>query len=137
MTLAFGAARLNIERGFVITGLETGQVPGHNWPSPVIVPPEVVQRYLIGLPSGETAFALSSTFGPPASVHAVTVVGLDDRLSVNARLAEVTMVCFLRECLLRKKHGGQGNWRHVTDNSGALISGHLHSLEISNGSYFH
>src|SRR5690349_9523006 len=63
-------------------------------PSPVIVPPVELQRYLIGCPPGETAFALSCTFGPPASVQALTAVGLDDSLSVSGGLTELTTVGF-------------------------------------------
>jgi hypothetical protein len=52
----------------------------------VIVPPVVVHLYLIGLPLGETAFAVNWTCGAPESLHALTTVGLDVKLSLSGAL---------------------------------------------------
>src|SRR5688572_26945096 len=53
----------------------------------MIVPPLVVHLYLIGLPLGETAFAVKRTCGAPESLHALTTVVFELKLSLSGALA--------------------------------------------------
>src|SRR5262249_30896957 len=68
-------------------------------PSPMIAPSLVVHLYLIGLPLGETAFAVSCTRGAPLLSQARTMFASEARLSVRGALAAVTTCAFWAKTL--------------------------------------